>query len=98
MQPADIIEFDQFRAMGRGLLMESLSMHSQGNAMDDIHRLPPVFVVSATSADSDHRLRSATIACRQAGRGAVAFSSHWGKIGRASCRERGWKGVGRGAG
>lgn len=38
----------------------------------------PVFVVSTTSHDVDHRLRSATIACRQAGRGAVAFSSHWG--------------------
>jgi hypothetical protein len=48
------------------------------NAMDDVPRLPPVFVVSATSRDADHRLRSAMMACRQAGRGAVAFSSHWG--------------------
>ena len=52
-------------------------MHSQ-NAMNDIPRLPQVFVVSATSRDADHRLRSAMMACRQAGRGAVAFSSHWG--------------------
>lgn len=49
------------------------------NAMDDIGRLPPVVVVSSTSHDADHRLRSATIACRQAGHGAVAFSSHWGR-------------------
>jgi hypothetical protein len=48
-------------------------MHSQ-NA---IRRLP-VFVISTTSHDVDHQLRSATIACRQAGRGAIAFSSHWG--------------------
>ena len=40
--------------------------------------LPPVSVISATSGDADHRLRSATIACRQAGLGAIAFSSHWG--------------------
>ena len=52
-------------------------MRSQ-NAMDDICRLLPVFVVSTTSHDADHRLRSATMACRQAGRGAVVFSSHWG--------------------
>ncbi len=42
-----------------------------------IRRLP-VFVISTTSRDVDHRLRSATIACRQAGRGVVAFTSHWG--------------------
>jgi hypothetical protein len=52
-------------------------MHSQ-SAMDDIPRLPQIFVVSATSHDADHRLQSAMMACRQAGRGAVAFSSHWG--------------------
>jgi hypothetical protein len=46
--------------------------------MDDIPPLPPVFVVSAASQDEDHRLRSATMACRQAERGAVAFSTHWG--------------------
>ena len=53
-------------------------MHSQRNVIKDIHRLPPVSVVSAMTDDADHRLRSATIACIQAGRGAVAFSSHWG--------------------
>jgi hypothetical protein len=37
-----------------------------------------VFVVSATSHDADHRLQSAMMACRQAGRGAIAFSVHWG--------------------
>lgn len=48
-----------------------LSMHS-------LNMLPPVLVVSATSPDAHHRLRSATMACRRAERGAVAFSVHWG--------------------
>src|ERR1051325_4423635 len=53
-------------------------MHSQRNVIKDSPRLPPVSVVSAMTDDADHRLRSATIACIQAGRGAVEFSSHWG--------------------